>query len=37
MTEQETKVADELFKEVKFYVVGDVDHKVSGWTLASWS
>lgn len=34
MTEEEWTVPDELFKDVKFYVVGDVDPKVRFWTLA---
>lgn len=29
MTQEELKVADELFKDIKFYVVGDVEQKVS--------
>lgn len=29
MSEEENKVSDELFKDVKFYVVGDIDEKVS--------
>ncbi|XP_054870620.1 PAX-interacting protein 1 [Amphiprion ocellaris] len=28
MSEEEKKVSDELFKDVKFYVVGDIDQKV---------
>ncbi|XP_039892881.1 PAX-interacting protein 1 isoform X1 [Simochromis diagramma] len=28
MSEEEIKVSDELFKDVKFYVVGDIDQKV---------
>ncbi|XP_068594190.1 PAX-interacting protein 1 isoform X2 [Cebidichthys violaceus] len=28
MSEEENKVSDELFKDVKFYVVGDIDQKV---------
>ncbi|XP_077392039.1 PAX-interacting protein 1 [Festucalex cinctus] len=28
MSEEESKVVDELFKDVKFYVVGDIDPKV---------
>uniref|UniRef100_A0A3Q4BZY6 PAX-interacting protein 1 n=1 Tax=Mola mola TaxID=94237 RepID=A0A3Q4BZY6_MOLML len=28
MSDEENKVSDELFKDVKFYVVGDIDHKV---------
>lgn len=28
MLEEELKVPDELFKDVKFYVVGDIDQKV---------
>ncbi|XP_041805839.1 PAX-interacting protein 1 [Chelmon rostratus] len=28
MSEEETKASDELFKDVKFYVVGDIDQKV---------
>ncbi|XP_041848881.1 PAX-interacting protein 1 [Melanotaenia boesemani] len=28
MSEEEWKVADELFKDVKFYLVGDIDQKV---------
>lgn len=28
MLEEELKVPDELFKDVKFYVVGDIDRKV---------
>lgn len=35
MSDEENKVSDELFKDVKFYVVGDIDHKVSGLALAS--
>lgn len=34
MSEEEWTVPDELFKDVKFYVVGDVDPKVRFWTLA---
>lgn len=37
MSEEEHKVSDELFKDVKFYVVGDIDPKVRLWTLASCS
>lgn len=37
MSEEENKVSDELFKDVKFYVVGDIDQKVRIWTLASCS
>lgn len=29
MPEAESKVSDDLFKDVKFYVVGDIDQKVS--------
>lgn len=29
MSEQDNDVPDELFKDVKFYVVGDIDHNVS--------
>lgn len=29
MSEEENKVSEELFKDVKFYVVGDIDEKVS--------
>ncbi|XP_030016738.1 PAX-interacting protein 1 isoform X1 [Sphaeramia orbicularis] len=28
MSEEDSKVSDELFKDVKFYVVGDIDQKV---------
>lgn len=35
MSEQDNDVPEELFKDVKFYVVGDIDHKVSYKTLAS--
>lgn len=28
MLEEDLKVPDELFKDVKFYVVGDIDQKV---------
>lgn len=28
MLEEELKVPEELFKDVKFYVVGDIDQKV---------
>lgn len=28
MSEEESKVVGELFKDVKFYVVGDIDPKV---------
>ena len=28
MSDEELKVPDELFKDVKFYVVGDIDQKV---------
>lgn len=35
MSEQDHDVPEELFKDVKFYVVGDIDHKVSYQTLAS--
>ncbi len=28
MSEDELKVPEELFKDVKFYVVGDIDQKV---------
>lgn len=34
MSDEEAKVPDELFKDVKFYVVGDIDEKVRLWTLA---
>lgn len=34
MSEQDNDVPEDLFKDVKFYVVGDIDHKVSK-TLAS--
>lgn len=29
MTQEEVMLADELFKDIKFYVVGDVEQKVS--------
>lgn len=29
MSEEELTVPEELFKDVKFYVVGDIDQKVS--------
>lgn len=29
MSEQDNDVPGELFKDVKFYVVGDIDHNVS--------
>ena len=35
MSQEENTVSHELFKDVKFYVVGDIDQKVSLWTLAS--
>lgn len=35
MSEQDNDVPEELFKDVKFYVVGDIDQKVSDETLAS--
>lgn len=35
MSEEEIKVSDELFKDVKFYVVGDIDQKVRFWTLVA--
>lgn len=35
MSEEENKLPLELFKDVKFYVVGDIDQKVSPFTLAS--
>lgn len=35
MSEEENKVSDELFKDVKFYVVGDIDQKVRFLTLVS--
>lgn len=28
MSDEEPKVPDELFKDVKFYLVGDIDQKV---------
>lgn len=28
MSDEEPKVPEELFKDVKFYVVGDIDQKV---------
>lgn len=34
MSDEEPKVPEELFKDVKFYVVGDIDQKVRLWTLA---
>ena len=34
MSDEESKVPEELFKDVKFYVVGDIDEKVRFWTLA---
>ena len=34
MSDEESKVPEELFKDVKFYVVGDIDEKVRLWTLA---
>lgn len=35
MSEKDNEVPVELFKDVKFYVVGDIDHKVRYQTLAS--
>lgn len=35
MSDEEPKVPEELFKKVKFYVVGDIDQKVKSSTLAS--
>lgn len=35
MSEEENKVSDELFKDVKFYVVGDIDQKVRLWLLVA--
>lgn len=35
MSEEESKVSEELFKDVKFYLVGDIDQKVSPRSLAS--
>ena len=37
MSDEENKVSEELFKDVKFYVVGDIDQKVRLRTLASCS
>lgn len=37
MSEEENKVSEELFKDVKFYVVGDIDQKVRLWSYASFS
>ena len=34
MSDEESKVPEELFKDVKFYVVGDIDETVRLWTLA---
>lgn len=34
MTQEDEAVSLELFKDVKFYVVGDIDPKVSVWKLA---
>lgn len=33
MVEEELKVPDELFKDVKFYVVGDIDQKVKFFSV----
>lgn len=35
MSDEEPKVPEDLFKDVKFYVVGDIDQKVKSSTLAS--
>lgn len=35
MPEEDSKVSDDLFKDVKFYVVGDIDQKVSPLFLAN--
>ena len=35
MSDEDNKVSDKLFKDVKFYLVGDIDHKVSDLPLAS--
>lgn len=35
MSEQDNDVPEELFKDVKFYVVGDIDQKVSCEPVAS--
>lgn len=34
MSEEESKVSSELFKDVKFYVVGDIDQKVRLWDVS---
>ena len=34
MSDGESKVPEELFKDVKFYVGGDIDEKVRLWTIA---
>uniref|UniRef100_A0A3B4AFR2 BRCT domain-containing protein n=1 Tax=Periophthalmus magnuspinnatus TaxID=409849 RepID=A0A3B4AFR2_9GOBI len=34
MSDEENKVSEELFKDVKFYVVGDIDQKVRLWQRA---
>lgn len=36
MSEDDLKVPEELFKDVKFYVVGDIEQKVH-WTVMSYS